>query len=195
MGAVHAPQRVHIDVPDWVDQLAPPFSSWEPHLESRMRLVIGLAARNVAQGGGPFAAALFSPDRLLVAGVNCVLSSGHSIAHAEILTIMRAQQLLAAAPGAVPPPYTLFTSTEPCCQCFGAIVWSGCQGLVCGAKTEDAEAIGFDEGPKPTDWVGALERRRIEVRLDVLRSEAKSVLDDYSRSGGVIYGMRHPTIG
>jgi hypothetical protein len=67
-------------------------------------------------------------------------------------------------------------------------VWSGVSRLVCGAVTADAEAIGFDEGPKPDDWQDKLAVRGIAVRCGVLSGEAKAVLDAYARAGGVIYG-------
>jgi tRNA(Arg) A34 adenosine deaminase TadA len=158
--------------------------------ESRMRLAIALARANVERGGGPFGAVVFDASGVVAAGVNRVLDAGFSIAHAEIVALMHAQQVLAGAP--VSGALTLVTSTEPCCQCFGAIVWSGIERLVCGAVTSDAEAIGFDEGPKPVSWTHELEKRGIGVSQGVCRSEARSVLDEYARRGGPIYGLRHP---
>jgi tRNA(Arg) A34 adenosine deaminase TadA len=72
-------------------------------------------------------------------------------------------------------------------MCFGAIPWSGVSGLACGARGGDARAIGFDEGPKLSDWVGALTRRGISVQRDLLRHEACAVLSEYAAKGGVIY--------
>jgi hypothetical protein len=62
--------------------------------------------------------------------------------------------------------------------------------VVCGARDEDVRAIGFDEGPKPPGWAGQLETRGIQVVRDVLRAEAKGVLDLYAQSGGLIYNPR-----
>lgn len=189
---------VSITVPAWVDELAPAGTLLDSD-EARMAVVVRLSARNVAEGGGPFAAAVFEGNRLMAAGVNRVLESGLSIAHGEIVALMRAQQTArdlerAAAAEPVTGPLTLVTTTEPCCQCFGALIWSGATRLVCGATTADAEAIGFDEGPKPEFWPDVLAKRGIEVTLNVLRQEAKQVLDEYARRGGPIYGLRHPTI-
>ena len=88
------------------------------------------------------------------------------------------------------PPYELVASTEPCAMCFGAIPWSGVRRLVCGAREEDARRIGFDEGPKTSDWVAALEQRGISVARDVYRDEAAAVLRYYVESGGMIYNAR-----
>jgi len=72
-------------------------------------------------------------------------------------------------------------------MCFGAVPWSGVSSLVCGARDEDARSIGFDEGPKLTNWVEELESRGIRVVRDVLRDEAAAVLREYGQGGGMIY--------
>ena len=158
--------------------------------EARMQLAIALARANIERGGGPFGAVVFDGPRVLAAGVNRVLDAGLSIAHAEIVALMHAQHVLRSTP--TQAPLTLVASTEPCCQCFGAIVWSGVARLVCGAVSADAEAIGFDEGPKPTAWTAELERRGIRVSERVCRDQARAVLEDYARGGGPIYGSGQP---
>jgi tRNA(Arg) A34 adenosine deaminase TadA len=75
-------------------------------------------------------------------------------------------------------------------MCLGAISWSGARRVVCGARESDARAIGFDEGPKLSDWVSALASRGIEVIRDVCRSEAREVLRRYAEAGGPIYNAR-----
>ncbi len=163
-------------------------------IEDRVRFVIELARENIERRtGGPFGAAVFEAEsgRLISAGVNLVELSHCSIAHAEMIAIGTAQQVLGRyALGADGQTYELATSTEPCAMCLGAIPWSGLQRVVCGAYGEDAGAIGFDEGAKPDDWVGALRQRGIEVVRDVLRKEAQAVLQQYAASGGLIYNAQ-----
>ena len=84
------------------------------------------------------------------------------------------------APGL--PACELVTSVEPCAMCAGAVLWSGVRRLVCGASSDDARAIGFDEGPKHPDWASELRRRGIEVVEGVLRAEAVAVLEQLSAS-------------
>lgn len=187
MSTIPGSRALRIELPPWLDELAASFSPRLVDDEARMALTVRLSEENVAQGGGPFASAVFLEERLLAVGVNLVLQSGFSIAHAEIIALMRAQAVLGSAPRSA-PPLTLFASTEPCCQCFGALVWAGVRRLVCGASTADAEAVGFDEGPKPDSWVTVLERRGITVQQGLLRAGAQSVLRSYVARGGVIYG-------
>jgi tRNA(Arg) A34 adenosine deaminase TadA len=75
-------------------------------------------------------------------------------------------------------------------MCLGATPWSGVGRLVCAARDEDARSIGFDEGAKITDWVESLTIRGIKVRTDLMRQEAKAVLDLYAAQGGSIYNSR-----
>ncbi len=187
--------QVTLDLPSWVEEfLEDPDRSY-PTEEDRMRLVIELSRLNVARGtGGPFGAGVFdlSTNRLIAPGVNLVTTTNLSTAHAEIVALMIAQQVVGdfdlGAPGR--PPFELVASTEPCAQCFGSVPWSGVRRLVCGARDEDARGIGFDEGPKMPDWTSALEERGISVMRDVCRDEAAAVLRNYAESGGVIYNAR-----
>ncbi|MCK5343093.1 MAG: nucleoside deaminase, partial [Candidatus Heimdallarchaeota archaeon] len=112
-----------------------------------------------------------------------------SVVHAEIVAIMIAQQKVAnfdlGADGL--PACELVTSTEPCAMCLGAIPWSGINSVVCGARDEDARNIGFDEGEKPEQWITKLESRSVVVTRDILRSEAKAIMQQYVDEGGIIY--------
>jgi tRNA(Arg) A34 adenosine deaminase TadA len=157
-----------------------------------MDLVIELARTNVdRQTGGPFGAAVFDSEtgEILAPGVNLVVSANAAVAHAEMIAIAIAGRALESFDLGVRAT-ELVSSTEPCAMCLGAIPWSGVSRLVCGGRDEDARRIGFDEGDKPSDWIGRLRKRGIEVVRDVSRAEAVSVLEDYARNGGVIYNGR-----
>ena len=163
--------------------------------EARMDLALELAARNVSEGtGGPFGAAIFDMDsgRLIAPGVNVVVPSRWSGGHAEMVAFAIAQQRLKShdlgADGM--PRCELFASTEPCAMCLGATPWSGVRRIVCAARDEDARALGFDEGSKPSDWVGQLGARGIAVLRDMRREEAVRILKDYVERGGPVYNGR-----
>ena len=184
------PSPLLITIPAFVDELVLRAGALDNDA-AFVRLAIALSRENVEQGGAPFGAVVGEGNRVVAAGVNRVLTSGMSIAHAEIVTLMRAQQVVQAGPQ-LTGTMTLYTSTEPCCQCYGAVVWSGVTRLVCGATTSDAEAIGFDEGPKPADWQGQLERRGIRVTEGICVEEAREVLQRYVERGGRIFGSGAP---
>jgi tRNA(Arg) A34 adenosine deaminase TadA len=189
------PARIVLTLPDWVAGFLPPPDRLYASPEERMDLVLELARQNCRRKtGGPFAAAVFELDsgRLLSVGLNLVVDASCSVAHAELIALMLAQQRLHSFTLNAPalPACDLVSSTEPCAMCLGALPWAGIRRLVCGARDEDARAIGFDEGDKPADWVRLLERRRITVLRDVRREEARRILQDYAANGGTIYNGR-----
>ena len=153
-----------------------------------METVLDLVALNVADGGGPFAAAVFDGEGHLVGpGINRVVPASAPIAHAEIVAIASAGQRIGTWDLRSRGDFQLVTSTEPCAMCLGAVPWSGVRSLVTAARDADARSVGFDEGDKPQDWVTRLGERGIEVIQDVGRERAAAQLRDYSRAGGEIY--------
>ena len=178
-------------LPPWVSEALPDPRRAYPTPEAKMGLAIGLSRLSVERRfGGPFGAAVFdlSDNRAVAVGVNLVVPARCSVAHAEMVAMILAQQRLRThdlrcAGGA---GFELVTSTAPCAMCLGAIPWSGVRSVVCGARGEDACGIGFDEGSKPPDWAGALRGRGVSVACDVRRDEARSVLRLYA-GGGAIY--------
>ena len=182
--------QIEIALPEWFAEVvsAPPPC---PDDEAKLRLVIGLAMRNVEErSGGPFGAAIFDGDgRLVAAGVNRVLPETCSAAHAELLAMVGAQRRLGRNRlNGTGERFVLATSAQPCCQCYGACVWAGIDELLIGARGADVmELSEFDEGPLPADWIGELERRGIAVRRDILREEACEVFRRYATLGGPHY--------
>jgi tRNA(Arg) A34 adenosine deaminase TadA len=178
-------------LPGWVKGLIGEGKIVCVSVEERMWFAIRLSQQNVRhKTGGPFGAAVFGGDgRLVAAGVNMVETSKCSVLHAEIVALALAQKVLGRYDigDGGRERYELVSTTEPCAMCLGAVHWSGVSSLVCGARDEDARGIGFDEGPKPADWIGALESRGIVVMRDVLRREATNVLREYAEGGGTIY--------
>lgn len=183
------PQAVSLRLPDWV--AAHVTDAPVAGDEAKVALAVALARGNVRHGtGGPFGAAVFGPDdRLVAAGVNVVLPQSCSVAHAEMVAFMLAQQATGRARlNETGPGWTLATSAQPCCQCYGATFWAGIDTLLIGARAEDVMALTeFDEGPLPSDWTGELERRGIAVRRDIGRDAARAVLADYGSGGGARY--------
>ena len=182
--------QVHLTLPAWIhDQID--LDRRYPGDEAKVALAIELSRRNVeARSGGPFGAVVFGPDdRVVAAGVNRVMPHTTSLAHAENMAYMLAQQRLQTPRlNDVLSPVTLATSSQPCCQCYGATIWAGIDRLLIGARAEDVmELTEFDEGPLPADWIGELERRGIAVQRDLLRSDARAVLRAYGEGGGERY--------
>ncbi|HET6782590.1 MAG TPA: nucleoside deaminase [Pseudoxanthomonas sp.] len=183
--------QVHLTLPAWVHETVDASLVYASDAD-KVALAIELSRINIdANTGGPFGAVVFGPDdRIISVGVNRVLPQNTSLAHAENMAYMLAQQRLQTARlnERVGGTVTLATSSQPCCQCYGATVWAGIDRLLIGARAEDVmELTEFDEGPLPADWIGELNKRGIEVVRDLNRDVAREVLRTYGERGGDRY--------
>lgn len=180
-----------ITSPPWIETVV----DWRRRYgtdDEKLGLTIALARENVErETGGPFGAAVFeaASGALVAVGVNSVVRLRSSACHAEMLALMmaqhRRQSFTLAAPGL--PAHELVTSCEACAMCLGATLWSGVTRLVFGATREDAEALGFDEGPVFPESYRYLRDRGLEIVGGVRRDEARAVLQLYLSRGGTIY--------
>lgn len=188
------PRSISFQLPGWLNEYAQSYLA-STKLSKRMEFVISASRKNVEEGtGGPFAAAIFEIDtgNLVSLGVNIVTTQQLSLLHAEIVAIAIAQTKLKTYDLGNPslPGHELISSTEPCAMCFGAIPWSGVNRVVTAANDQDARNIGFDEGPKPANWIKSLNDRGIQVIDKFERESALTVLQLYKDSNGYIYNSR-----
>lgn len=193
-----SPSNTHFDLslPEWAVAALNDMPSHLPSLEERMAAVIDFSRRNfINETGGPFAAGVFERDsgKLLVIGVNRVVPSNCSSAHAEIMAFSLAQRLLGTfdlgGPGL--PAHQLVVNWRPCAMCYGAVLWSGVRSLVIAGHGPELEEItGFDEGPIHPDWRRELGRRGIEVVSDILRDEALAAYRDFAAAKQLVYNGR-----
>ncbi len=185
-----------LSLPDWAVEEHKHLPAVMPTLEERMSHVIRFSRLNFERGtGGPFAAGVFERDtgKLVVIGVNRVVPSHCSSAHAEIMTLSLAQQILGThdlgGPGM--PAYQLVVNWRPCAMCYGAVLWSGVRSLVLAGSGPEMEAVsGFDEGPIHPEWDQELEKRGVELVNNLLRDETMKVFHDFAASGALVYNGR-----
>ena len=182
--------EIVISAPDWIDEVV----DWNVVCatdDEKMRVAIELSMENVRhETGGPFGAAVFEArtHRLISVGVNSVVRLNNSVAHAEMMAIMTAEQRLGSYSLHGPDrDHVLATSCDPCAMCLGAVLWSGVRRVLTGAGREDALAIQFDEGPVFPESYTYLEIRGITIVRGVLREQAAAVLQLYREHGGPIY--------
>jgi tRNA(Arg) A34 adenosine deaminase TadA len=182
---------VRVDYPAWVADVVDHDRLYEDD-EAKMRLAIALSRENVKRGtGGPFGAAVFERDtgRLVAVGMNSVVRLANCTLHGEMVAFMMAQRVVGSFSLNLPgmPVHELFSSCEPCAMCLGATLWSGVRRLVCGAAREDATRLDFEEGPVFPESYRYLEERGIQIVRDLLRDEARAVLELYRATKGAIY--------
>jgi len=146
-----------------------------------IRLAIEVARRAREKGNHPFGAVLVdSQNHILIEAENTVVTDQDCTAHAELNLIRQASKkfdrdFIASC--------TLYSSTEPCPMCAGAIFWGNVRRVIFGLSEAGLyEIIGrsseevlylpcreiFDQGQKS-----------IEVMGPVLEEEARKVHDGF----------------
>ncbi len=143
-----------------------------------MRRALRLARVARDHGNHPFGALLAGPDgTVLLEAENTVITAADRTGHAEINLVRQAcltldPEALAAA--------TLYTSTEPCAMCAGAIYWAGVSRVVFGLREGELRALTGDDPANPTlampcREVFARGQRPVEVIGPVLEDEARAI--------------------
>jgi tRNA(Arg) A34 adenosine deaminase TadA len=118
-------------------------ASLTPQDERLLVAAIGLAQRARGNGNHPFGALLAAPSGdVLCEAENTVVTEGDVTGHAELNLVSKACRALPAGQLATA---TLYTSTEPCAMCSGAIYWSGIPRVVY-ALGEDELAVLVEGG-------------------------------------------------
>lgn len=95
-----------------------------------------------AEDGGPFGCVIVRDGEMVAEGWNRVLAQKDPTAHAEIVAIRRACEVLGdfQLTGC-----DLYTSCEPCPMCLGAIYWARPDRVIYSSTREDAKKAGFDD--------------------------------------------------
>ena len=149
--------------------------------EEYMRRAIALSREKMCAGeGGPFAAIVVKDGEVIGEGWNQVTSHNDPTAHAEIVAIRAACARIGdfSLEGAA-----IYTTCEPCPMCLAAVYWARVSALYYANSTEDAAAIGFDDGVFYDEVCRAPAQRSLpHVRL--LAEEARAVFDEWAEWEG-----------
>ena len=149
-----------------------------PYDLETLRKAINLASLARENGNHPFGAVLADAQGiLLLEAENTVVTGRDCTGHAETNLIRLAS---AAYPPDVLAGCTLYTSTEPCAMCAGAIFWSGVSRVVyalseAGLLQLVAHLPGGDFLNLPCREVFAHGGRTVEVLGPMLEGEARAV--------------------
>jgi tRNA(adenine34) deaminase len=140
-----------------------------------MREALALAAQAGAAGDVPVGAIVVCEGRIVGRGANRTLRDQDPTAHAEVLAVRQAAEVLGSWRL---EECTLYATLEPCAMCAGAIVLSRLRRLVFGAWDDKAGMVGS---------VGDVVRHprlnhRPEVQGGVLESECSVLLTAFFRA-------------
>ena len=146
--------------------------------QSFMQAAVDLARMGMDQGkGGPFGCVIVKNNEIIGKGCNSVTTYNDPTAHAEIVAIRDACNVLNhfQLTGC-----ELYTSCEPCPMCLGAIYWARPSVVYFANTRQDATAIGFDDSFIYDELNIALRDRAIQtIRLE--SADAMKVFQEWTK--------------
>lgn len=108
-----------------------------------MQRAIHLATENVRSGsGGPFAALIVKDGVVVAEAANSVTTTNDPTAHGEVNAIRKACAVLGSY---FLEGCEIYTSSEPCPMCLGAIYWARISRIFFGNDCQSAERAGFSD--------------------------------------------------
>jgi tRNA(Arg) A34 adenosine deaminase TadA len=140
-----------------------------------MRQAIALADQSKAGGGHPFGAVLVLDGEVVIAVANTIVADRDPSSHAEMNVIHQAGPRYDAT---TLGRSVLYSSTEPCAMCAGAIYWSGISKVIYGCSAARLQPICgkrlavpcrdiLSKGSRPIEVVGPfLEEEAVQSHLD-----------------------------
>lgn len=142
-----------------------------------LRAAIGVARKAWEKGNHPFGAVLVDEHGdILLEAENTVGTTRDCTGHAETNLIRLAS---AAYDGEHLAKCTIYTSTEPCPMCTGAIFWANIRRVVYGLSEEGLYALVGGESEEalylPCREIFARGKKSIEVIGPLLEEEAREV--------------------
>jgi tRNA(Arg) A34 adenosine deaminase TadA len=152
--------------------------------ERLIRRTFELANMARTVGNHPFGALLADHDGEVVAEAqNSVVTARDATGHAETNLIRMASLRF---PSEFLADCTLYTSTEPCVMCAGAIYWSNVRTIAFGLRESELFKLTSQNASHPTLRLRAIEvfargQHLIEVVGPLLEDEALAVHDGYWR--------------
>lgn len=134
-------------------------------------------ARVAAESGNrPFGSVLVLDDDVVRRAGNSTVTDGDIVAHPEMkLARWAARNLDDAALAEA----TLYTSTEPCPMCAGAVYWSGLQRVVFSCTSADKAEFAGESLVMPCTAVFENGVESVEVIGPVLHEEGRSIHRDF----------------
>jgi guanine deaminase len=139
-----------------------------------MARAIREAGKNLVRpAGGPFGACIVKDGRVVAAARNTVLRED-ATGHAEVNAIRKASKKLGTFDLS---GCEIYSTTEPCPMCFGAIHWARIGTVYYGAGIRDAAGAGFHELRISNARLKALGRSRIRLVPGFMRDECLGLFE------------------
>ena len=142
--------------------------------EALIRVCLRLATGAQEKGNHPFGALLAENGEILLTAENTVNTDRDCTRHAELNLVSRAVRDRESLSHS-----TLYTSTEPCAMCAGAIYWAGIPTVVYGCSAASLGRITGGSLVIPCREIFSRGKHRVEVIGPVLEAEAMCVHEGF----------------
>ena len=134
--------------------------------------------------GGPFGAVVYKNGILVAKGVNSVLVQHDPTAHAEIVAIRNACQVLGTHDLS---GCELYATGYPCPMCMSAIIWANIRKVYYSCDYQDAERLGFRDAHISRFLQGNCQDAGLLQLQPVDKSAILKIYDEYLQKHGTIY--------
>lgn len=154
-----------------------------------MDMAAKTAKKGIESGcGGPFGCVIVrrSDGKILANTHNTVVRTNDPTAHGEMNAIREACSNIGSF---VLDDCELYTTSEPCPMCMGAIMWARIPTVYSAMKIEDAAKIGFDDKPFYKEMVKYVKSKKDKfVNVEFIENEeCKKVFNEYANIEHVHY--------
>jgi guanine deaminase len=146
-----------------------------------MRLAIKEARKNLKTlNGGPFGACIVRNNLVLAVAHNTVLEKD-ATCHAEVNAIRIASRKVRHfdLSGCV-----IYSTTEPCPMCFGAIHWARLDAVIYGTNIADVKKLGFCELSISAKNLKTKGKSNVKIFAHFDRAECMKLLNDWEKVEG-----------
>ena len=137
---------------------------------------LNLGVRPGEKGNHPFGALLVLRDKMVLEARNSVVTEKDVTRHAELNLISKASRKY---PPSVLKKAVLFSSTEPCAMCAGAIYWAGIRHVVFGCSAKTLAEYAGGSLTMPCEGIFFHGREKTFVEGPILESESRLLHENF----------------
>jgi len=146
-----------------------------------MRRAVELSHKAMDEGTGPpFGAVIVRDGQIIAEGYNNSFTTNDPTAHAEVVAIRRACEAVGSR---FLKDCVIYSSSEPCPMCLGAIHWAGIGRVHYANDRTTAAAAGFDDARLYREIALPVEDRALPM-VQQLADEAKVAFDAWQARTG-----------
>ncbi|WP_252059851.1 nucleoside deaminase [Acinetobacter sp. AHP123] len=141
--------------------------------EKFLRNAIELAYNNIEKGGRPFGAVVVKNGEVIASGVNQILTTNDPTAHAELLAIRAASQILGSAnlEGC-----SVYASGHPCPMCMAAMRLAGIKSVSYAYSNEDGTLLGLSTADIYIELAKPFAEQSMKIQYIPIRVENRNDL-------------------